>query len=100
MLIFCVVALPWYILVQLRNPQFFRVFILEHNLARFGTNVFHHPEPFWYYLPVTLLGWVPWTVFVIAALVYAARNFRLDDSDPLDTFLIVWIVVFVFFFSI
>src|SRR5947208_2467791 len=26
--LFCVVALPWYVTVQLRNPEFFRVFIL------------------------------------------------------------------------
>jgi len=43
---FFLVVLPWYTLVQIRNPQFFRVFLLEHNLARFGSNLFHHPEPF------------------------------------------------------
>ncbi len=53
--------------MQLRNPEFFRVFILEHNLARFGTDLYHHTEPFWYYLPVALLGLVPWTMFVTAA---------------------------------
>jgi 4-amino-4-deoxy-L-arabinose transferase-like glycosyltransferase len=99
-LLFCAVGLPWYILVQLRNPQFFRVFILEHNLARFGSNVFHHPEPFWYYLPVTLLSWVPWTVFVVAALVWAIRQVRKRDVDGLNVFLVIWIAVIVIFFSI
>src|SRR5271166_3116785 len=67
--LFCALVLPWYIAVQLRNPQFFREFILEHNLARFSSNLYHHPEPFWYYLPVVLLAVVPWTVFVVAAFV-------------------------------
>ena len=67
-LLFCAVALPWYIAVQIKNPEFFRVFILQHNLARFGTNLYHHPEPFWYYVPVVLLGLIPWTVFVVASL--------------------------------
>ena len=98
--IFCGIALPWYVLVQLKNPQFFRVFILEHNLARFGTNLYHHPEPFWYYIPVTLLGWVPWSVFVLAALVYAIRRFRRADQNSLDAFLGIWIVLTVIFFSI
>lgn len=98
--VFFAVAVPWFVLVQLRNPQFFRVFVLEHNLARFGTNMFHHPEPFWYYLPVTLLGWVPWVVFVIAAITVAIRRRREGESDPLNTFLMVWIVVFLVFFSI
>lgn len=98
--VFLIVGLPWYVLVQLRNPQFFRVFLLEHNLARFGTNMFHHPEPFWYYIPVTLLGWVPWVVFVVAALVFAIRNARDRNADSLNIFLMIWILVVVAFFSI
>ena len=96
--IFLAVALPWYFAAQLQNPQFFRVFILEHNLARFGTNLYHHPEPFWYYLPVTLLGWIPWTVIAIAALILCLRRGR--DSNPLSVFLVIWIAVVVIFFSI
>jgi 4-amino-4-deoxy-L-arabinose transferase-like glycosyltransferase len=95
-----VVGLPWYVLVQLRNPQFFRVFLLEHNLARFGTNMFHHPEPFWYYIPVTLLGWVPWVVFSLVAIVWALRRVRDRNADSLNTFLLIWMAVVVVFFSI
>jgi len=98
--VFLIVGLPWFALVQLRNPQFFRVFLLEHNLARFGTNLFHHPEPFWYYLPVTLLGWVPWVVFVVAALVFAIGKVPDRDTGSLNTFLLIWILVVVVFFSI
>lgn len=96
---FLIVGLPWYVLVQIRNPEFFRVFLLEHNLARFGTNMFHHPQPFWYYLPVTLLAWVPWAVFVIAAIVFAARRVRDRDADSLNTFLLIWVAIVVVFFS-
>ena len=99
-LVFCAIALPWYVLVQIRNPQFLRVFILEHNLARFGTNLFHHPEPFWHYLPVTLLGWVPWTVFAVMALVSGLRRIRRDEPDSFNTFLLIWIGLIVVFFSI
>lgn len=99
-LLFCALGLPWYVMVQLRNPQFFHEFIVEHNLARFGTNLYHHPEPFWYYVPVTLLGWIPWAVFVAAACVWAIRRFRNPDADNLDPFLMIWIAVIVVFFSI
>lgn len=104
-LLFCLVALPWYVAVQIRNPEFFHVFILEHNLARFGTNLYHHKEPFWYYLPVTLLGLLPWTVFVVAALAKMARRWRAKreatgSEDNLNVFLAVWLVVPAVFFSI
>ena len=92
-LLFCAVGLPWYVMVQLRNPQFFHEFIVEHNLARFGTNLYHHPEPFWYYIPVTFLGWVPAAVFVVAACVWAIRRLRNRDANNLTAFLLIWIGV-------
>lgn len=99
-LLFCAIGLPWYVAVQVRNPEFFHVFILEHNLSRFGTNLYHHPEPFWYYIPVTLLGWMPWSVFVAAALVWAIRRFRTPQQQALAEFLLIWIAMIVMFFSI
>jgi 4-amino-4-deoxy-L-arabinose transferase-like glycosyltransferase len=105
-LLFCAVVLPWHIAVQIKNPEFFRVFILQHNLARFGTNLYHHPEPFWYYVPVTLLGLIPWTVFVVASLAetirvwWTARREILDSERALDVFLVIWVAVPVAFFSL
>src|SRR6266851_5567589 len=49
---FCVTALPWYILCARRNPDFFRIFIIEHNFKRFLTPEFQHIQPFWFYVPV------------------------------------------------
>ena len=99
-LLFCAVSLPWYVMVQLRNPQFFRVFILEHNFARFSTTLYHHSQPFWYYVPVTLLAWAPWAVFVVVAIVWAVRRVREKDANHLGGFLIIWVAVIVVFFSI
>jgi len=105
-LLFIAIALPWYVLVQMAAPEFFRVFILEHNLARFGTNLYHHKEPFWYYAPVVLLGLVPWTVFACAAAVETVRAWwnerqqMFDCEDALNAFLVIWLIVPVVFFSI
>src|SRR5690242_8540344 len=66
---FCATALPWYILCARRNPDFFRVFIIEHNFNRFLTPEFHHIQPFWYYGPVLLIAFVPWTPLLLWALV-------------------------------
>ncbi len=101
--LFCAVVLPWYIAVQMRNPEFFRVFILEHNLARFRTNLYHHTEPLWYFVPVLLLGLIPWTMFVVAAAMEAARAWwqrRITSStESLNIFLVIWILIPVIFFS-
>ena len=107
-LVFCAMALPWYAAVQVRNPQFFREFILQHNLARFSTDLYHHREPFWYYLPVTLLALAPWTIFVIAAFIepvrarWAERNAPSEEPDyelQFKLFACCWVVVPLVFFS-
>lgn len=102
-LLFCVIALPWYVLVQIRTPEFFNVFILQHNLGRFGTRMYRHVQPFWYYIPVVLLATVPWTIWFVAGVVDVVKRWRtrLEDSEyrwPL--FLLLWIVIPVAFFSI
>ena len=102
--LFCAIALPWYILVQLRNPEFFRIFILEHNLARFGTDLYHHRQPFWYFVPVLLLALIPWTIFVTRSLLETVRLWWSEGRntglpDPLTLFLATWLIVPVVFFS-
>jgi len=105
-LLYLAVMLPWYVAVQLRNPEFFRFFILEHNLARFSQNVYHHHQPFWFYLPVFLLAMMPWTIVLILAVAERARLIwsegkqafsSSEDSWPL--FLLLWMLVPVLFFS-
>ncbi len=106
-LLFSLIALPWYVAVEIKNPEFFRVFIVEHNLSRFATNLYHHRQPFWYFLPVTLLGLVPWTVFACAALGASIRQPQwwvrsseiLAPAEGLSRFQAVWLVVPVIFFS-
>src|SRR6266705_533831 len=101
--LFCAVAVPWYVAVQMRNPEFFRVFILEHNLARFRTNLYHHTEPLWYFVPVLLLGLIPWTMFVVAAAMEAARAWWkrriVSSSESLNIFVVTWMLIPVIFFS-
>jgi 4-amino-4-deoxy-L-arabinose transferase-like glycosyltransferase len=107
-LLFCMIAAPWYVAVQLQNKQFFREFILEHNLARFSSNLYHHPEPFWYYVPVTALALVPWIVFVAAAAAESVRTWwseRNSAPEPdmelqFRIFACCWLIVPVLFFSI
>jgi 4-amino-4-deoxy-L-arabinose transferase-like glycosyltransferase len=104
--LYLAVMLPWYVAVQLRNPEFFRVFILEHNLARFSQDVYHHRQPFWFYLPVFLLATMPWTVLLTAAIGKRIRSILspgkggraiAENSWPL--FLLIWMAVPVLFFS-
>jgi 4-amino-4-deoxy-L-arabinose transferase-like glycosyltransferase len=108
--LFFAMVLPWYISVQMKVPTFFRVFFLEHNLERFGTNLYQHSQPFWYYIPVFILATVPWVVFTLPALYTTAqafwRGFGKDDEteatperDWLSLFLALWTLIPIVFFT-
>ncbi len=80
---FCATALPWYILCARRNPDFFRIFIIEHNFKRYLTPEFQHIQPFWYYLPILLLAMLPWTAILLWSTVSHVRDyFRTQTVDP------------------
>ena len=73
-ILYLAMVLPWYIAVQRRNPSFFRVFLLEHNLERFATDRYLHEQSHWYYVPIMLLALMPWTVIAMRALVEAIQQ--------------------------
>ena len=97
---FCVTALPWYILCARRNPDFFRVFIIEHNFKRYLTPEFQHIQPFWFYAPVLLIALFPWTISCIPLLVRARRaTNRAEWLNSPGLFLGLWAVFPIVFFS-
>ena len=104
--LFLVAGLPWYVAVQMRNPEFFRTFVLEHNLARFSSNIYHHPQPFWFYVPVFLLALAPWTIWLLAAgadhvrdLLDLGREWLDESESSWPLFLLIWMLVPIVFFS-
>lgn len=94
-ILFFAVAAPWYIACELRNPGFFRAFFLRQNLERMATNLYQHPQPFWFYLPVILLAVFPWTGWL--GLVAASDWKRRDE---LRWFLLCWLGAPLVFFSL
>ncbi len=112
--LYLAMVLPWFIAVQRRNPNFLRVFFLEHNLERFTTNRFEHEHELWYYIPVVLLSLVPWAVLSVAAFISAIRASLAEwrarrakgayrgfqrAGDAFPEFLVLWAAIPILFFS-
>jgi hypothetical protein len=66
--LFLLMVLPWYIEVQRKNPHFFRIFFLEHNLERFATDRYQHSQHWFYYAFVLIVAMLPWTALALRAL--------------------------------
>jgi 4-amino-4-deoxy-L-arabinose transferase-like glycosyltransferase len=97
---FCVTALPWYILCARRNPDFFRVFIIEHNFKRYLTPEFQHIQPLWFYVPVVLIAFLPWTFLLLASGIASLRQlWRNRKVAAVSCILLTWSVFCLLFFS-
>jgi 4-amino-4-deoxy-L-arabinose transferase-like glycosyltransferase len=98
---FCLIALPWYILCARRNPDFFRVFIIEHNFNRFLTPQFQHVQPFWFYIPILLVAFLPWTpLLVVSASFGWFKIWHERKLSPATSLFLCWSLFCLFFFSI
>lgn len=101
-LLFFAITMPWYILVQQANPQFLHYFFITQQVTRFlSAATFNNPTPFWFYLPVVLMGFFPWTAFLIPAIYKSYQRIaksRLQHGTEL--YLLLWLFVIFFFFSI
>jgi 4-amino-4-deoxy-L-arabinose transferase-like glycosyltransferase len=98
--VFCVVALPWYVLCAARNPDFIRIFIFQHNFQRFFTPVFQHKQPFWFFGWITLLAMLPWTVLLIPVAQEGLRLWREKTwTDSPGFFFACWALFPILFFS-
>ncbi len=95
LLIFAVVALPWYIAQYIAQGQLFiDGFFLKHNLSRFSDAMELHSGGYYYYFIVLAIGLMPFTGFFIKTL-FKVKSFL---SNDLYLFLSIWFVfVFVFF---
>jgi 4-amino-4-deoxy-L-arabinose transferase-like glycosyltransferase len=99
--VFCVVALPWYVLCAIRNPDFLRVFIIEHNFKRFLTPEFQHIQPFWYYAGIVLIALLPWTPALLWGMVTGIRSLvRGQRLGAMSCFLLSWAGFCLVFFTI
>ncbi|PYU80400.1 MAG: hypothetical protein DMG50_20180 [Acidobacteria bacterium] len=97
---FCLTALPWYILCARRNPDFFRIFIIEHNFKRYLTPEFQHIQPFWYYGPIILIAILPWSVILLRVGYDAVLSFRQRQwKESNSLFLALWTIFPLVFFS-
>ena len=91
------IALPWYVAVSLRDPHYLSYFLLEKNLGSFVSRASSHPQPLYYYLPVLVLGFFPWSSFLPLTLGRLLR--RPAGIDPPRLFLLLWIGFVLLFFS-
>jgi 4-amino-4-deoxy-L-arabinose transferase-like glycosyltransferase len=96
------VGLPWFIAVSMRNPDFPRYAFWNESLKRFTTAAAHRGGGIFYYIPVFLGGFFPWSLFLLLAgwnRVRRWRELKQDKGRPI-LFLLSWALWVSLFFTL
>ena len=74
----------------------------SHHFARFVSNKYRHPQPFYFYVPIVAALVLPWTMVLIATLTASPRwRWRgIDTIDCTRVFALAWLAVPTLFFSL
>ncbi len=106
LLVFLIIALPWYVVEYLREGQaFIDGFFIKNNVGRFNAPMEGHSGGFWFYPVVTLFALLPFTGLVLVAIRNMISDLRpvrgsvLSDEAALKRFAWIWFLFVLIIFS-
>ncbi|HDR9473369.1 glycosyltransferase family 39 protein [Burkholderia multivorans] len=99
LVLFFAIATPWFVLVQQRNPEFFNFFFIVQQFRRYLTPEQNRPGPFYYFVPVLLVGFLPWLSVAWQSVRHALRMPRQPNGFSPMLVLLIWSAFIFLFFS-
>lgn len=96
--LFVAVAAPWFVWMQILYSGFWDYFFVYHHFQRFSQTGFSNAQPFWFYVPVLLLGALPWSPWIVRA---CSWKFLVDpERVEIRSLMLVWMLGILVFFSL
>ncbi|MEX3934755.1 glycosyltransferase family 39 protein [Paraburkholderia phymatum] len=99
LIVFFAIVTPWFVIVQDRNPEFFNFFFIVQQFRRYLTPEQNRPGAFYYFVPVLIVGFLPWLSVSVQSVRNALRMPRQANGFSPVTMLFVWTVFIFLFFS-
>ena len=101
MVLFLAITVPWFFLVAQRNPEFLEFFFIHEHLQRFTQDAHSRTGPIYYFVPLLLVGILPWILQIPGAIAQAwtERKHELTRFSS-GRLLSCWFVVIFAFFSV
>lgn len=100
-LVFLVVAVPWFVLVQRAAPAFDTIFFVREHFSRFATGEAKRAGPVYYFIGAFIAGFVPWTFVTPRSVRQIADAWRRRAAAHADAlFFAIWFCTIVVFFSL
>ena len=97
-LLFLLIAAPWFVAVAAANDEFLRFFFIQEHFQRFMSEVHQRHGAIWYFVPILVVGMLPWLIPLGLAWARAFR--RVEQGFDPQLFLGLWALVVFLFFSL
>ena len=98
--IYAMLAVPWFIAVARANGEFLRFFFIHEHFERFLTTEHMRSGPWYYFVPIFIVGILPWLTMLASGL---PRAWREGTPNALgfswQRFALVWSAFVFLFFS-
>jgi 4-amino-4-deoxy-L-arabinose transferase-like glycosyltransferase len=102
LLVFLAISAPWFLLVWHANPEHPQFFFIHEHFERFLTTVHRREQPWWSFIALLLVGFLPWAFALIPAAIHGWRKapsvIGQNTFAPLR-FLLIYSVFILLFFS-
>ncbi|MGQ9456496.1 MAG: ArnT family glycosyltransferase [Armatimonadota bacterium] len=96
-----IINLPWYVMVQIKtHGVFLREFLVHQNIQRALGQDFHHNMPFFFYVPIYVIGLFPWSILMPLAWTRFVKRKPKDVESEASLFVGIWTLVIVGIYSL
>ena len=97
--LFLFLVMPWFILVSQANEQFLHYFFIHEHFERFTSNVHTRNQPWWYFIAVLSVGFLPWIINIGSAIVKPTFSWRVTRPGTFEASRLFWVyAAFIFLF--
>lgn len=107
--LFLLISLPWYVAqITINGYEFIEYFFIKHHFTRYTGVISGHKGPLFYYIPVLLIGFFPWIVYLPFSLkgvfeslkrLLKERIIPNPDQAQVALFAFIWFSFIFLFFS-
>ncbi|MBC3906043.1 glycosyltransferase family 39 protein [Undibacterium umbellatum] len=98
LILFFAITAPWFILIAIKNPEHPHFFFIHEHFDRFTSTVHKRGGPWHYFIPLLIVGIVPWIGVLLQGLWSGVKD-NTPGFQP-RKMLFIWAAFLFFFFSI
>nr|BET44798.1 MAG: lipid IV(A) 4-amino-4-deoxy-L-arabinosyltransferase [Candidatus Aschnera chinzeii] len=91
------ITLPWVINIHKNEPDYWNYFFWIEHIKRFFDNNAQHKSPIWFYIPVIIVGSIPWFGILFGTILNILKKKIMTINI---VFLISWFIISFIFFSV